>query len=158
MKALSAIILNETRLLFRTTISKCLFLIMLIILYYNYINSIYFWTSSGIPSFVPYRFFIFFTILKSYAAIYLATDFWIKEKRIHAIFPIYARSMNNSTYVIGKVLGMLVYFSILDLIAITVSIIADSVLQLGVSPLYYIYYTLLFGLPSMLFIIGSAFV
>lgn len=113
----------------------------------------------AVPSAIPYSNLMFYNVVQAIIAIFLASDFLKRDKKLDTTEVIYTRSMSNGDYVIGKLLGNLAVFTTLNLIILGMALVFNIVLGLSTIPwLAYIYYFLLVSIPTLIFIIGLSFV
>ncbi|SDB89207.1 ABC transporter permease [Williamwhitmania taraxaci] len=113
----------------------------------------------AVPSAIPYVNLLFLNLVQSIIAVFLASDFLKRDKKLDTTEVIYTRSMSNGDYILGKLLGVLtVFFTFNFLIlalSLTINIISSSH-QVCLES--YLYYFLLISVPTLLFIIGLSFV
>lgn len=116
------------------------------------------WNIRAISSAIPYVNLLFLNTVQAIIAIFLASDFLKRDKKLDTTDVIYIRSMSNGEYVTGKTIGNLVVFIILNLIilseALIFNLIAESV---TVNWLAYLEYFLIISLPTLIFILGLSF-
>lgn len=116
------------------------------------------WEMKAIPSIIPYVNLIMLNTVQAIIAIFLASDFLKRDKKLDTTDVIYIRSMSNGEYVAGKTIGNLVVFIILNLIilseALIFNLIADNT---TVDWLAYLQYFLIISLPTLIFILGLSF-
>lgn len=116
------------------------------------------WDMKAIPSVIPYVNLLLLNTVQAIIAIFLASDFLKRDKKLDTTDVIYIRSMSNGEYVAGKTIGNLVVFMILNLIilseALIFNLIAENVI---VNWLAYLEYFLIISLPTLVFILGLSF-
>lgn len=116
------------------------------------------WDLKAIPSAIPYVNLLILNTVQAVIAIFLASDFLKRDKKLDTTDVIYIRSMSNGEYVAGKTLGNLVVFIILNLIILSEAIIFNLIAEnVTVDWMAYVYYFLIISLPTLLFILGLAF-
>ncbi len=116
------------------------------------------WDMKALPSVIPYVNLVLLNTVQAIIAIFLASDFLKRDKKLDTTDVIYIRSMSNGEYVAGKTLGNLVVFILLNLIilgeALIFNLTAENVL---VDWMAYLEYFLIISLPTLLFILGLSF-
>ncbi len=70
------------------------------------------WSLKAISSIIPYVNLIMLNMVQAIIAIFLASDFLKRDKKLDTTDVIYIRSMSNGEYVAGKTIGNLVVFII----------------------------------------------
>ena len=116
------------------------------------------WMYRGISSSIPYVNMILLNVTQAVIAIFLASDFLKRDKKLDTTEVIYMRSMTNGDYVLGKTLGILIVFMILNLIVLfTAAVFNIFFSDVDINFKAYIYYPLLITLPSLIFIFGLSF-
>jgi len=116
------------------------------------------WIYRALSSSIPYANLIILNLGQAIVAIFLASEFLKQDKKNDTVEVIYARSMTNGDYIIGKTLGILLVFLILNIIVLLIGIgfsflsndTSRSVLSLMAYPL-------LISLPTLIFIFGLSF-
>ncbi len=111
-----------------------------------------------LPASLPYTNLLILNLGQAIVAIFLASEFLKQDKKNDTVEVIYARSMTNGEYILGKALGVLSVFFFLNL--------AILILGTGFSFLSgdsakgiveYLYYPLLISLPTLVYILGLSF-
>jgi len=116
------------------------------------------WTYRAIAANLPYINILFINVAQAVIAVFLASDFLKRDKKLDTTEVIYARPITNGEYVVGKTLGILVLFLALVLMALSMSLIFNLVKQdVPVVWEAYLYYPLLITLPTLVFILGLSF-
>ncbi|MBN1351807.1 hypothetical protein JXJ21_20525 [candidate division KSB1 bacterium] len=111
-----------------------------------------------IPSSLPYINLKLLNVVQTIIAIFIASDFLKRDRKLNTTEVIYARSMTNADYVLGKTTGIMLVFLGLNVIVLLIAAITQFFipdLNLGFVP--YLAYLLLISLPTLLFIIGLAY-
>ena len=116
------------------------------------------WIFRALPAAIPYANLIILNLGQAIVAIFLASEFLKQDSKNDSIEVIYARSMTNSEYILGKASGVISVFLILNIIILSMGIgfsflsneSSQNVLQL-------LYYPLLISIPTLIFILGLAF-
>lgn len=116
------------------------------------------WGIKGLPSLIPYVNLLLLNVVQAVIAIFLASDFLKRDKKLDTTEVIYMRPMTNGEYVIGKTLGNLVVFIVLNLIILTIALIFNMVTKnTSVNWMSYLYYFLVISIPTLVFIMGLSF-
>ncbi|HEY3370905.1 MAG TPA: hypothetical protein VGK10_08665 [Prolixibacteraceae bacterium] len=122
------------------------------------INTGFNWEIRAISSAVPYANLLLLNTVQAIIAIFLASDFLKRDKKLDTTDVIYIRSMSNGEYVAGKTLGNLMVFIILNLIILSEALIMNSISEtVSVNWLAYMEYFLIISLPTLIFILGLSF-
>lgn len=116
------------------------------------------WEFRAIPSTIPYVNILFLNTVQAVVALFLATDFLKRDKKLDTTDVIYMRSMTNGDYVAGKAIGILLVFGIVNLVALVMALICN-LLATDAAVVWpaYLLYPLLISLPTLVFILGLAF-
>ncbi|WP_159517781.1 golvesin C-terminal-like domain-containing protein [Sunxiuqinia indica] len=116
------------------------------------------WSIKGLPSVIPYVNLLFLNVVQAVIAIFLASDFLKRDKKLDTTEVIYMRAMTNGEYVVGKTLGNLVVFIVLNLIILAIALLFNLITtNTGVNGLAYLYYFLVISIPTLVFIMGLSF-
>jgi ABC-type transport system involved in multi-copper enzyme maturation permease subunit len=116
------------------------------------------WNFRAIASAIPYVNLLLLNTVQAIIAIFLASDFLKRDKKLDTTDVIYIRSMSNGEYVAGKTLGNLGVFIILNLIILSVALIFNMISDtVMVNWLAYLQYFLIISVPTLLFILGLSF-
>ena len=116
------------------------------------------WTLKAISSIVPYMNLLMLNTVQAIIAIFLASDFLKRDKKLDTTDVIYIRSMSNGEYVAGKTIGNLVVFIILNLIVLSEALIFNLIsADVAVNWLAYVEYFVIISLPTLIFILGLSF-
>lgn len=112
-----------------------------------------------IPSNIPYSNMLLLNTAQAIIAIFLASDFLKRDKKLDTSEIFYVRPLSNAEYVFGKIWGNLRIFFILNLIVFAISITAstaseDAVIDWGA----YVFYFLTVSIPTLVYIIGLSVV
>ena len=116
------------------------------------------WEFRGIPSSIPYMSILLLNWVQAVIAVFLASDFLKRDRKLDTTEVVYMRSMTNSDYVTGKTLGILLMFLLLNVAVL----IVGGVLNVFFAKVpfvwqSYLFYPLLISLPTLVFILGLAF-
>ncbi len=116
------------------------------------------WEMKALPSAIPYVNLLVLNTVQAIIAIFLASDFLKRDKKLDTTDVIYIRSMSNGEYVFGKTLGNLVVFTILNLIILAEALIFNLIAEgVTVDWIAYLSYYLIISLPTLVFILGLSF-
>jgi len=116
------------------------------------------WTFRAIAANLPYINVLFINVAQAIIAVFLASDFLKRDKKLDTTEVIYARPITNGEYVVGKTLGILVLFVGLVLLALIMTLVFNLVRQdVPVVWQAYLYYPLLISIPTLVFILGLSF-
>ncbi len=80
------------------------------------------WALRALPSSIPYVNLLFLNVVQAIIAIFLASDFLKRDKKLDTTEVIYMRPMSNGEYVIGKTLGNLGVFIALNIIILLIAL------------------------------------
>ena len=112
----------------------------------------------AIPSMIPFINLYIINIAQAIIAVFLASDFLKRDKKLDTTEVIYMRSMTNADYVIGKTMGNIWVFFVLNFVAlgmVAIFNLSSPYTQFSLAP--YFYYFLLISLPTLIFILGFSF-
>lgn len=116
------------------------------------------WTFRAIAANLPYINVLFINVAQAVIAVFLASDFLKRDKKLDTTEVIYARPITNGEYVVGKTLGILVLFVGLVFMALAMTLIFNLVRKdVPVVWMAYLYYPLLITVPTLVFILGLSF-
>ncbi len=116
------------------------------------------WSIRSIPSAIPYFNLLILNVVQAGIAVFLASDFLKRDKKLDTTEVIYMRSMTNGEYVIGKTWGNLQVFLVLNVIVLTMALIFNLVAKgIGVDFAAYGIYLVLISIPTLIFIMGLSF-
>ncbi len=116
------------------------------------------WLFRGISSSIPYFNILLLNVVQAIIAVFLASDFLKRDKKLDTTEVVYMRSMNNSDYVLGKLLGILMVFLALNVIVLIISAVFNvffSDVPFVFAP--YLLYPLFISIPTLVFIFGLSF-
>ncbi|MDD3037542.1 xanthan lyase [Bacteroides sp.] len=111
------------------------------------------WIATSIPSNIPYLILLLLNTGQAVIAIFLASDFLKRDKKLDTSEVFYVRPLSNAEYVIGKIWGNLRVFLILNLIVIGITA-AFNLTSGEVDWMAYVIYFFLISVPTLIFIIG----
>ena len=114
------------------------------------------WKYWGIPSCIPYMLSRNFIIVQVVFGTILAVELWMNDLQINSIETIYARSITNTGYITGKVLGVFLVFFMSNIVYMILGFAANIVKfnEASVIPVSYLYYPILLTMPAIVFIVG----
>jgi ABC-type transport system involved in multi-copper enzyme maturation permease subunit len=116
------------------------------------------WAIRSIPAAIPYINLLILNVAQAVIAVFLASDFLKRDKKLDTTEVIYMRSMTNGEYVIGKTWGNLQVFLILNIAVIIMALIFNLLAQnTSVNWASYGIYLLLISVPTLVFIMGLSF-
>ncbi|HET6557165.1 MAG TPA: hypothetical protein VFG54_07610 [Prolixibacteraceae bacterium] len=116
------------------------------------------WNLKAISSAIPYFNLFLLNTVQAIIAIFLASDFLKRDKKLDTTDVIYIRSMSNGEYVAGKTLGNLMVFMILNLIILSEALIFNMISEsVSVNYIAYLQYFLIISVPTLVFILGLSF-
>ena len=112
----------------------------------------------ALPSMIPFINLYIINVAQAIIAVFLASDFLKRDKKLDTTEVIYMRSMTNTDYVIGKTIGNLWVFFMLNVVALGMVALFNVASPYNqFSPAPYLYYFLLISLPTLIFILGFSF-
>ena len=116
------------------------------------------WAIRSIPSAIPYFNLLILNVAQAIIAVFLASDFLKRDKKLDTTEVIYMRSMTNGEYVIGKTWGNLQVFLLLNVVVVIMALIFNALAQgTPIDWLSYGIYLLLISIPTLVFIMGLSF-
>ncbi len=116
------------------------------------------WVIKSIPSAIPYFNLLILNVAQAIIAVFLASDFLKRDKKLDTTEVIYMRSMTNSEYVIGKTWGNLQVFLVLNIVVIAMALIFNMLAQdTSIDWFSYGIYLILISVPTLIFIMGLSF-
>ncbi len=116
------------------------------------------WAIRSIPSAIPYFNLLILNVAQAIIAVFLASDFLKRDKKLDTTEVIYMRSMTNGEYVIGKTWGNLQVFLFLNIAVVLMALIFNMLAQgTAISWVSYGIYLVAISIPTLVFIMGLAF-
>ena len=113
---------------------------------------------SSLSGSLPLNSLKLFNIFQGIVVAFIATEFFKRDKKHDSIQVVFARSFSNMEYFLGKVVGILSVFFLLNLAVLSVTFIIHVFFS---DTLFlwqpYILYMLLICLPTLIFMIGLSF-
>lgn len=109
----------------------------------------------ALPGSLPLNSIKLFNVFQGIIAAFLATEFFKRDRRHDTNEVVFARSFSNLEYTLGKVLGIVGVFVVLNAAVMAVTFVvhfffSGSGFVLGP----YIFYPLLYSLPTVVFMVG----
>lgn len=116
------------------------------------------WIGRAIPANLPYINVLFVNVAQAIIAVFLASDFIRRDKKLDTTEVIYARPISNGEYVVGKTLGIMTLFMGLVAVVLLMGLVFNIVIQdTPVVWQAYLLYPLLISIPTLVFILGLSF-
>lgn len=151
----------ESKLLIRSWFFKVFtVLAILFITFYNIMNltgenSSWNWQLMAIPANLPYMNLMILNVGQAIIAIFLASDFLKRDKKLDTSEVFYVHPLSNAEYVLGKIWGNMRVFILLNAIILGIAFIFNFVAE-GVSVDFpaYLYYFLIISVPTLIYIFG----
>ena len=116
------------------------------------------WNNRALSAMIPYFNISLLNTVQAIIAIFLASDFMKRDKKLDTTEVIYVRPMSNFEYVFGKTAGILGVFLMLNVVVMLISAIFQislSDVDFNIKPL--LLYPLLISIPTLVYILGLAF-
>lgn len=116
------------------------------------------WAFRSLPSAAIYSNMFLLNIMQSIIAVFLATDFLKRDKKLNTSEVLFIRPMTNAEYVIGKTWGLILVFTILNALLIlltSIYLLISKQVEFQILPL--IMYFFLVSIPTLVFIIGLSY-
>jgi hypothetical protein len=116
------------------------------------------WAIRSIPSAIPYFNLLILNVAQAIIAVFLASDFLKRDKKLDTTEVIYMRSMTNGEYVIGKTWGNLQVFLVLNVVVVLMALIFNMLAKgASISWESYAIYLVTISVPTLIFIMGLSF-
>lgn len=116
------------------------------------------WIYRALASSIPYVNLIVLNLGQAIVAIFLASEFLKQDRKNDTVEVIYARSISNGEYILGKTLGILSVFLILNIIVLCIGIGFSFFSDDSARDIFTFFaYPLLISLPTLVFILGLSF-
>jgi ABC-type transport system involved in multi-copper enzyme maturation permease subunit len=84
------------------------------------------WAIRSIPSAIPYFNLLILNVAQAIIAVFLASDFLKRDKKLDTTEVIYMRSMTNGEYVMGKTWGNLQVFLVLNILVVVMALVFNA--------------------------------
>jgi ABC-type transport system involved in multi-copper enzyme maturation permease subunit len=95
------------------------------------------------------------TVFQGLMAVFIASEFLNRDRKLDTTEVVYSQSFSNASYILGKFLGVLAVFALLDAAVLLVAVVIQVFFsQTMFSASAYLAYLLLLNLPALLFTIG----
>ncbi len=116
------------------------------------------WLYRALPAAVPYANLMILNLGQAIVAVFLASEFLKQDRKNDTVEVIYARSMTNGQYIIGKAIGVISVFMILNFIILILGMgfsflsndSAKGILEFFLYPIF-------ISIPTLVFILGLSF-
>ncbi|MGB2844142.1 MAG: hypothetical protein WBC02_04750, partial [Candidatus Aminicenantaceae bacterium] len=108
---------------------------------------------------IPLFSFKLFNVYQGIIVVFMATEFFKRERRTDSIQVIFSRSFSNTSYILGKFFGVIGLFVLMNILVGVITALIH--LFLSETPLNlqaYLLYFLMLTLPTLVFLIGLSFV
>ena len=116
------------------------------------------WFYRALPASIPYANLIILNLGQAIVAVFLASEFLKQDRKNDSVEVIYARCMSNGTYILGKTLGILAVFLVLNIIVLLIGIGFSFMSNVSTQHIFtYFTYPLLISVPTLVFILGLSF-
>jgi len=113
---------------------------------------------SSLSGSLPLNSLKLFNIFQGIIVAFIATEFFKRDRKHDSVQVVFARSFSNMEYFLGKVVGILSVFFLLNLAVLSITFVIHfffSSIPFAWQP--YILYMLLICLPTLIFMIGMSF-
>jgi len=153
----------ERKTLFRSWFFRIFSILSLVVLFFMNLGMVTevgdaVWIFRAVPSTIPYFNLLILNVAQAIIAVFLASDFLKRDKKLDTTEVIYMRSMTNGEYVIGKTMGNIQVFMILNFAVLLMGLIFNFVAPDTHIPwLSYLLYLVLISIPTLVFIMGLSF-
>lgn len=116
------------------------------------------WLIRGIPANIPLGNLFMLNIAQAIIAAFLATEFLKRDYKLDTTEVVYMRSMSNSDYVLGKTLGILIVFFLLNFLVLAIAAVMNLTNPTIAFDLpAYLIYPVIISLPTLIYILGLSF-
>ncbi len=113
------------------------------------------WILKSIPANIPYVNLLLLNTGQAVIAIFLASDFLKRDKKLDTSEVFYVHPLSNAEYVLGKLWGNLRVFLVLNLIIMAMAMLFNAISPgTSIDWVAYPLYFFLISLPTLIFIIG----
>ncbi len=108
---------------------------------------------------IPLFSFKLFNIYQGLIVVFMATEFFKRDRRTDSTQVIFSRSFSNTSYILGKFIGVIGLFVLMNiLVGVITALIHLFVSETPLSIQAYLLYFLALTLPTLVFLIGLSFV
>lgn len=112
---------------------------------------------SALSSSLPLANIKMLNLYQGIIAVFMATEFFKRDRKHDSNQVIFTRSYSNADYLLGKFLGILFVFAILNIIVLAATIILHvSLSQSPLALMPYVIYPVVIGFPTLVFMIGAS--
>lgn len=149
----------ERKILFRSWFFRIFAILSLVLIGVFHGSTVsYFLDLRALSSSLLYSSMMMLNIVQSVIAMFLASDFMKRDKKLDTSEVLFIRPMSNEDYVIGKTWGIVSLFIYLN-IAVMLEAFIITIAAGGISFMWqpYLYYFFLLSLPSLVFMLGLSF-
>jgi hypothetical protein len=116
------------------------------------------WAFQGLSTTIPYMNILMLNTAQAIIAVFLASDFLKRDKKLDTTEVVYMRSMTNTDYVIGKTLGIMLMFLLLNIVILLIGLVFNVFFtETTFAGIAYLIYPVLISVPTLIFILGFAF-
>jgi hypothetical protein len=116
------------------------------------------WAFQGVPTTIPYMNILVLNTAQAIIAVFLASDFLKRDKKLDTTEVVYMRSMTNADYVVGKTLGIMVMFLLLNVVILLIGLVFNIFFtETTFAGIAYLIYPVVISIPTLIFILGFAF-
>lgn len=116
------------------------------------------WLIRGIPANIPLSTLFMLNIAQAIIAAFLATEFLKRDHKLDTTEVVYMRSMSNSDYILGKTLGILIVFFLLNFLVLAIAVVMNLVNpNIRFDWTAYLIYPVIISLPTLIYILGLSF-
>jgi hypothetical protein len=116
------------------------------------------WAFQGVPTTIPYMNILMLNVAQAIIAVFLASDFLKRDKKLDTTEVVYMRSMTNTDYVSGKTLGIMLMFLLLNAVILLIGLVFNIFFtQTTFAGIAYLIYPIVISIPTLIFILGFAF-
>jgi len=110
---------------------------------------------SSLTASLPFFNMKMLNVYQSVIAAFLASDFIKRDKKLDTTQVVYTRSMSNASYILGKVLGIMMVFAVLNLLVLGFCFFFHSIFsETAFSWQPYVGAIVFISIPTLLFMIG----
>ncbi|MBW1819160.1 MAG: hypothetical protein JRJ60_18640, partial [Deltaproteobacteria bacterium] len=108
---------------------------------------------------IPLFSFKLFNVYQGIIVVFMATEFFKRDRRTHSTQVIFSRSFSNTSYILGKFLGVLGLFILMNiLVGVMTALIHLFLSETPFSFTAYLLYFLTLNFPTLIFLVGLSFV
>ena len=116
------------------------------------------WAFQGVSTTIPYMNILFLNTAQAIIAVFLASDFLKRDKKLDTTEVVYMRSMTNTDYVVGKTLGIMLMFLLLNIVILLIGLVFNVFFtETTFAGIAYLIYPVVISIPTLIFILGFAF-